>query len=306
INGGAGYDTIRAGANNVIIGFSALAGIEAVDGASFTGVKLAATAAADSIDLSAVTITGTVSIDAGGGNDSVTGSAGDDLIELGSGNDLFNGGSGNDSFIAKGSTGIDAVHGGAGYDRIVATAINASISLSAFSGIEEISAAGFAGVKLVGTAAAETIDLSTVLMNGIASVNGAAGNDTIIGSAGDDRLFGGTGIDTLTGGAGNDVFAYATTSESGLGIGKADVLLDFLGGEDLIDLGAIDADTSIAGNQAFSFIGSAAFTGLGQLRIGTDSTGHVAIFANTTGSLTADFQVSLYNNAPLTVADFIL
>mgnify|MGYP000048751620 CR=1 FL=1 len=97
-----------------------------------------------------------------------------------------------------------------------------------------------------------------------------------------------------------------TTSESGFGVTKADILTDFTSGQDLIDLSLIDADTSILGDQAFTFIGNAAFTGLGQLRVGVDSTGHAAIFANTTGSLTADFQVSLHNNAALTAVDFLL
>ncbi|TFU06302.1 hypothetical protein EUV02_04700 [Polymorphobacter arshaanensis] len=306
INGGAGFDTIRAGANNVVIGFSALTNVEAVDAAAFTGVRLTATTAADTIDLSGVTFTGTVTIDGGSGNDTVTGSAGNDRFDLGSGNDVFNGGNGDDVFLAKTGAGIDVVNGGAGYDTIVATAASTNITLSTFSGVEEISSGGFTGVKMTGTALADIIDLSGVLMNGIDSVSGGAGNDTITGSAGADRLLGGAGVDTLTGGAGNDVFAYLTSAESGLGVTKADVLMDFTSGQDLIDLSAIDADTTVVGDQAFTFIGNAAFTGLGQLRIGTDSTGHAAIFANTTGSLTADFQISLHNNATVTAVDFLL
>ena len=37
------------------------------------------------------------------------------------------------------------------------------------------------------------------------SIDGGAGNDTIVGSAGRDMLFGGDGNDTITGGAGNDI-----------------------------------------------------------------------------------------------------
>ena len=35
---------------------------------------------------------------------------------------------------------------------------------------------------------------------------------------------------------------------------------------DIIDLSALDANAGIGGNQAFSFIGTAAFSGAGQLR----------------------------------------
>jgi hypothetical protein len=87
---------------------------------------------------------------------------------------------------------------------------------------------------------------------------------------------------------------------------KADHILDFQSGSDSIDLTAIDADATLVGNQDFTFIGDAAFSGLGQLRIGLDSDGHVALFGNTTGSLAADFQISFDNNAPLLPTDIHL
>ena len=50
------------------------------------------------------------------------------------------------------------------------------------------------------------------------TVDGGAGNDTIIGSAGNDLLAGGDGNDTVTGGRGNDWprLAAATTPLSGI------------------------------------------------------------------------------------------
>lgn len=306
INGGLGFDTILAAGANATINVAALTSIEAIDAGGFANVTLIGSSLADMLDFSALTLTGIAAIDVGAGNDTVHGSSGADTIVLGSGNDILNGGDGDDVFIAKAGAGIDTVDGGIGVDRIVAAAANVSITLAAFAGIEEISANGFAGVKLVGSAAADTIDYSAVTLTGIDSILGGAGNDIITGSAGDDRILGGTGVDVLTGGLGIDSFAFATTAESGFGATRADHILDFLSGTDIIDLTAIDADATVVGNQAFTFIGDAAFTGLGQLRIGLDADGHTALFGNTTGSLAADFQISFDNNAILQPIDIHL
>jgi serralysin len=39
------------------------------------------------------------------------------------------------------------------------------------------------------------------------------------------------------------------------------VVTDYLRGTGVLDLGGIDANTAVAGNQAFAFLGSALFTG---------------------------------------------
>ncbi|WP_353641205.1 hypothetical protein [Mesorhizobium sp. WSM2239] len=66
------------------------------------------------------------------------------------------------------------------------------------------------------------------------------------------------------------------------------ILGGFAHGSDLIDLATIDANTLVAGNQAFSFIGSAAFSGVaGQLRY-TNYSGNVIIDADVNGDSVAD------------------
>ena len=57
------------------------------------------------------------------------------------------------------------------------------------------------GLKLTGTAAADTINLDA---GQLMTVDGAAGNDTLNGSSGNDMLLGGANNDTLSGNAGND------------------------------------------------------------------------------------------------------
>jgi Ca2+-binding RTX toxin-like protein len=88
------------------------------------------------------------------------------------------------------------------------------------------------------------------------------------GDNGHDILNGGAGRDDLYGGSGGDSFVWWDTSETGVTRGSADAVHDFNRTQgDVIDLSAIDANIHAAGNQAFSFIGTAAFTGTpGEIR----------------------------------------
>jgi Ca2+-binding RTX toxin-like protein len=225
---------------------------------------------------------------------------------LGSGNDDFRAGEGDDIFIAKTGAGSDVIDGGAGFDTIKAGAANAPINDAALVSIEAISANGVFGVKLVGTGAADIMNYAGMTLTRIDSINGGTGSDTIIGSQTNDRIMGGIGRDTMTGGSGADTFVFAAIADSDVGSTKADYITDFLSGADKIDLIATYADTLLPGDQAFVFIGSSTFTGLGQLRIGVDSEGNVALFGNMTGSLAADFQISFGNVPVLTPADLHL
>ncbi len=239
------------------------------------------------------------------GNDTITTLGGNDYITAGGGNDTISSGAGNDTIVAGASSGFDSVDGGAGIDTIVASGAGIVIGLTHIAGIEIINANSNAGVRINGSAADDILDFTGVQLIGIGSIGGGAGNDTIIGSAGNDRIIGGAGADVLSGGGGNNVFAYSAISESGIGV-RADRIFDFHTG-DIVDLSAIDANASVAGNQSFTFIGSAPFTGLGQLRLGDDGAGHVAIFANVAGNTNADFEIIFYNHpTALVAADFVL
>lgn len=88
-------------------------------------------------------------------------------------------------------------------------------------------------------------------------------DDSLFGGEGDDVLIGGPGRDFLSGGAGADQFRFSPGDILGGTVALADVVSDFSQAEgDVIDLGAIDA---IAGgsDDAFRFIGTAAFSGTG-------------------------------------------
>ena len=87
--------------------------------------------------------------------------------------------------------------------------------------------------------------------------------------------------------------------------GQEDTILD-LTSRDRIDLSRIDADLTAPGDQAFAFIGTAAFGGAaGELRyeaMGED----LLVSADADGDGVADLAVKVRNLTQLTATDFIL
>ncbi|WP_118169193.1 calcium-binding protein [Nostoc sphaeroides] len=137
---------------------------------------------------------------------------------------------------------------------------------------------------------------------------GLDGNDALFGVYGNDTLNGGAGTDTLYGGAGNDVFDndvfdFDSVSESQPGVLR-DIIKDFVGNGifigDRIDLSTIDANSNIAGNQAFTYIGSSAFFAVGQVRYSG------GILQANTNNLSANFEIQLEGSPQLVASDIIL
>lgn len=160
-----------------------------------------------------------------------------------------------------------------------------------------------ADTGVTGVTATEYSNLSIAYGVTIENAIGGAARDVLWGNqvanildgrGGDDVLNGFEGADTLIGGAGNDLFVF-TTLETG------DRIMDFTRG-DHIDLRGLDANSTRAGDQAFSFIGNAAFTHVaGQLHYdGTTLSGDV------NGDGIADFAVVLANHATLVATDILL
>lgn len=74
------------------------------------------------------------------------------------------------------------------------------------------------------------------------TIYGGSGNDEIDGDSGKDRLFGGAGRDTLTGGKGNDVLVGGDGNDTFVFVadGGADIVRDFVAGDDRLDLRGLD------------------------------------------------------------------
>ena len=161
------------------------------------------------------------------------------------------------------------------------------------------------------------IAYGALIENAIGGLGGDAlrGNglaNRLEGRGGGDRLTGAEGGDLLLGGAGGDIFAYGQLGDSTLSSlrsdGKkkaADYLPDFVSGIDRIDLSALDADILAGGDQAFSFIGTAAFSETaGELRYRVNH-GQLELLGDVDGDGLADFMIA--SNCPsIVIGDLIL
>jgi serralysin len=257
---------------------------------------------------------GNDSISAGGGADHIYGGAGQDTASGGNGRDTFHAtvGDGNDYYIGNGgddTLDLSETFAGAEVDLAAGYANSTDIGMDILNTIEDV--AGSRGIDVIrGSSAANELSGGA----GNDSLYGMAGNDILSGDSGDDALYGGTGRDIMSGGFGADTFYFLAPNESGATASSRDVITDFTHGVDHIDLSAIDANSTVVGNDAFSFldIAGTAFGGVaGQLRwYQQDNTGtandRTIIEGDINGDRVADFQIELTGLIPLTAPDFIL
>lgn len=222
-----------------------------------------------------------------GGNDRIFGGAGRDRLAGQSGNDGLTGGSG-----------ADSLDGGSGNDLAAYDTSAKGVTVNLLTGFGQ-----------GGDAEGDTLA-------NIERLLGSDFVDTLVGNANDNRLAGGAGGDMLIGRAGHDIllgeggadrFVFSTLAESAVGA-QRDIISDFSKAQlDKINVAAIDASASAAGNNAFTvFIGNAAFSAEGQIRAFQAGTSTVIEF-NASGAAGADMQVQLGNFTASTLAltDFV-
>jgi serralysin len=283
ISGGNGKDILIGGTGNdrLILGFDA-------SGSSIDGGADRDTLVVNSNVFSLTSIVGIEAVElVGGANLTLTGT------QIDTGLSYFTTVSGQGSITVN----MDAAP--SGYNLVFTT-------LYTFAGPE-------VSMVINGTTGINVIKLGASLntVNGGASVDQIRGGslvDIINGNEGGDKIWGLGGADIITTGSGNDQLRYARASESGLGA-LADVITDFSIGSDRLVFVQIDADAATAGDQAFSFVGTGAFTatGTGQIRYGTSGS-DIIVQADVNGDGNADMEIILQglNGQTLTAADFVL
>lgn len=82
-------------------------------------------------------------------------------------------------------------------------------------------------------------------------LTGNDGDDSLLGGKGNDVLDGGAGEDSLDGGKGKNIYLFDTLSDS---TNAASDTIEKLTSKDKIDLSAIDANTTVGGDQKFKLV----------------------------------------------------
>jgi Ca2+-binding RTX toxin-like protein len=301
--GGAGHDLYYVDDSNDVIVENAGEGQDRVLAkADFTlaaGVEVETLGALNQLSTTPLNFTGNEF------DQSIVGNAGDNILTGGGGNDDLNGLGGLNTMI--GGTGDDIYRVRSG-DVIVETAGEGDDMIRAYTSYTLESGVSVETIATKNGYSTEALDLAgnefnqTIVANNGANVlSGMGGSDNLLGLEGNDTLIGGAGADTLRGGLGNDSFVFQSASDST--VGAMDRIIDFTAG-DSIDLAQIDANSGVADDQAFDFVGSAAFSGTaGELRYEA-SAENTFVYGDTNGDGSADFVIQLAGSHALTLGDF--
>jgi Ca2+-binding RTX toxin-like protein len=302
--GGGGKDTLKGGGGDDLLiggaGGDAMYGGTGIDTASYEGASGPVYVYLD-IHLGSDN-------DAGGDKlyeiENVTGSAYGDYLSGDANNNVLRGMDGNDYLFGGNGGGNDTLIGGAGYDTLVGN--GADIMMGGLDGdhywvnnvndqVIEAADEGWDTVHaLIDYTLAANVENAivendaTVLQR---SLTGNALDNTLIGHAGINVMVGGLGIDWLQGNGGGDAFLWSSIGETGLA--NPDFVADYSSAQgDVLHFTNIDADETVAGNQDFTFISTAAFTAPGQINWFSNGT-DTFIQLNTDADLTADGIVQL-------------
>lgn len=231
-----------------------------------------------------------------GHHDTLAGGAGVDTISGGRGDDFLNGMSGKDRLI--GGDGDDILHGGADADRLEGGSGRDMASyFYATKGV----------VANLAKASSNTNDAKGDIYSSVEDIAGSRFNDTLKGNERSNFIGGNAGADKLTGGAGADTFVFVATSDSTRSAKGRDIITDFKQSEkDQIDLHAIDANSKLSRDQAFTFIAGEDFhRKAGELRYERTG-GDTLIQGDVNGDGKADFAILIDASVKLGVGDFIL
>jgi Ca2+-binding RTX toxin-like protein len=262
----------------------------------------------------------------GRGKDTITGSLNNDTFYFADDNrfatgDTVNGGAGYDGMFLRGNYTID--FNAPGY-----TGLFTSIENLTFTSASDERYARGGGTEfdynitlsdaLVGAGVTLTINggllmaSETMILDGSLESDsflrlfGGKSNDTLKGGGRNDLIHGFHGADMLTGNGGADTFRFDSIADSDSA--NMDHVLDFTPGTDKIDVSRIDANILAAGNEAFTWIGSSAFSGAaGQLRA-FEQNGAWFVEGDVDGDGAADLviQLTLQGQTPLGAGDFFL
>jgi Ca2+-binding RTX toxin-like protein len=251
-------------------------------------------------------------IQGGSGDDQIFGQHGVDTIYGGAGSDILFGGNTIDSASGYmvdtsgdqlfGGSGNDVLHGGAGGD-----ALNGGLGSDTASyryALAGVSVNMKAPAGNTGHAAGDTyVSIENLTGSNFADVFfGNDGANVFNGRGGDDTLAGGLGKDTYWLGDGADTIRLLSVGASTAASEGRDLVMDW-SAADRIDVGAIDANDALAGNQAFVIDAGGSFAA-GEIRF-LQAGGQTHVFFNTDADSAAELGISLQGLHTLTNANFV-
>jgi Ca2+-binding RTX toxin-like protein len=287
LTGGDGADWLEGGGGNDTADYGDSSARVSVD--LRTGVGDGGSAEGDTL-IGIENVQGSMHRDILHGNDDanlLSGMGGDDELRGHDGPDVLDGGNGRDFLLGGG--GGDTLNGGddndaASYFTSSAGVIVSLITDAAGGGdaegddlnsIEDIEGSLFSDILIgddgrnifYGRSGADTLkgyggNDALFADYGDDSLSGMDGDDYLSGGPGRDALDGGRNYDVMDGGPGGDTFVWSSIEDTSVVVPTSDLVGDFDFAEgDLLDLRGIDADVYAAGDQGFTFIGTAAFSG---------------------------------------------
>jgi len=211
------------------------------------------------------------------------------------------GSGGDDSLIGR-ADGIDVVRARGDFDFELTDNELRGLGTDSLVDIDRAELTGDSGANAFDASAYTVGKVYIAAGGGDDTLLGGTAKDRLDGGLGNDMIDGGLGRDSLSGGLGADTFRFKSVAEAALG----DVIRDFdLADGDRIDLSAVDADVTVAGDQTFDTFSQAdvfsgTFSSAAALFFERSTQ---TLFGNVDGESEADFSIRLVGIDNLT--DFL-
>ncbi|MDB5523533.1 MAG: hypothetical protein JWM58_1296 [Rhizobium sp.] len=298
LSGGIGADTLLGGDNDdMLIG---AAGADRIDGGNgIDTASFASNAASMTVVLGEPGLQGSArtfipfggligtEIDTLIGVENIIGSTHDDSLTGNSERNVINGGAGNDTVVVSG--GNDILNGDGGIDTA------------------DLSSVGDKTVIDMGRNISFSASIQIVTLIGMENVRGTGFADLITGTSSDNVIAGGLGDDRMSGGGGSDTFVFRSLADMGVAAQNIrDIITDFASG-DILDFRTIDANVDLAGDQAFTFIDGARFSGEGgEMRASVGGQGNMNVAFDLDGDAQGDARIQLNGVTSIDTSSFLL
>jgi hypothetical protein len=303
--GNISFDSSKSGGGNTAT-FDGTITINLSDGTN-RSVNVYSVNTTDGEDLSGLPAYEASYMVAGAGGKELTGSGtAYDVLVGGDGGDTLTGSLGND--LIRGGAGNDVIDGGLGIDLLDFSDATAGFNFSLVQSTSSTATGAIPGIATVTANGGNAVQGDSY--KNMEGVIGSVYSDTITGSTGADIIVGGGGADTLRGdptssSSGADTFVFLSAGDSSAAL--SDTILDFQPGKDILDLFAVDANTSSPGDQAFKWAGfDPQTTEAKQNSVWTtQNNGNTFVNADVTGDGVADMVIKLVGLHNLAQSDFV-